>query len=274
MKLVDGTTAIITGAGSGLGRACANVFARAGVAVVVTDIDADAAQRVADEASEHGTAASLRIDVTADDAFVRARDFALDTFGRVDIVMNNVGALAYGHPQDIPVEEWRRIFDVNVLALVRSNATFVPHLVSQGHGHIVNTASTAGLYTYAWNRTPYAATKASVISLSEALAVYLRPQGVGVTLLCPASMTNTSIITAAREFGTEARPVVRGQSPGFPPMEVERVGELVLDAIRNDQFLLLTHPDDIQPILVARAQDPEGFVERAAARLAADLRTP
>ncbi len=90
--------------------------------------------------------------------------------------MNNVGALTRGLPDHIPVHEWHRIFDINLFSVVRSNDVFLPLLVEQGSGHIVNTASFAGLYTYAYDRLPYAAAKAAVVQLSEGLALYLRPK--------------------------------------------------------------------------------------------------
>jgi NAD(P)-dependent dehydrogenase (short-subunit alcohol dehydrogenase family) len=234
------------------------------VNVVVADIDEKRAAIVAGETTGPGRAVEFGLDVTSDEDFGGVRDFALESYGRVDIVMNNVGAICIGHPQNIPVEEWRRIFDVNVLALVRSNAIFIPHFLAQGSGHIVNTASTAGLYTYQWNRTPYAATKAAVIALSEGLAAYLRPQGVGVTCFCPAIMTDTSIKDTIRVFGD----VVRSQSLGFPPITADGAADLVVGGVRDNRFLVQTHPDDVQPILVERARDPEGFVAAAAHRLA------
>jgi NAD(P)-dependent dehydrogenase (short-subunit alcohol dehydrogenase family) len=268
MEHLEGSTAIITGGGSGLGRSCVRAFTGAGANVIFADIDEGRAAFVARDAKGPGRASAFRLDVTSDEDFGRALDFALEIYGRVDIIMNNVGAVCIGHPQNIPIEEWRRIFDVNVLALVRSNAAFIPHFLAQGRGHIVNTASTSGLYTYAWNRTPYAATKAAVIALSEGLAAYLRPQGVGVTCFCPAIMTNTSIKDTIRVFG-DAPPK---QSLGFAPISADGAADLVIRGVRDNRFLVQTHPDEVQPILIERARDPDGFVAAAAKRLSPTIK--
>jgi short-subunit dehydrogenase len=102
-----------------------------------------------------------------------------------DIVMNNVGAIMNGNPEDVPIGEWERIISLNLMSVVRSNAVWLPKLLARGRGHIVNTASFAGLFPYATSRMPYVVSKAGVIALSESLALYLHPQGIRVSCLCP-----------------------------------------------------------------------------------------
>ena len=140
----------------------------------------------------------------SDDDFVRLRDETVGAFGRVDVVMNNVGVLAAGLPLAIPIEEWVRILDTNLLSYVRSNLVFLPLLIEQGSGHVVNTASTAGLYPYNYDRMPYGASKGAVVALTESMALYLRPQGVGVTLLCPGP-TATNVIEQIAFHGENNR---------------------------------------------------------------------
>jgi NAD(P)-dependent dehydrogenase (short-subunit alcohol dehydrogenase family) len=154
---------VITGAGSGIGRAVAHSVARRGSRVLVTDIDLDRATAVAAELPDLGVAAAC--DVTKLDDLERCRDFALETFGRVDVVMNNVGVLVVGSVEDIPIEAWERVIDINLLSIVRSNAVFLPLLLEQGTGHIVNTASTAGLLPYGFDRLPYTTTKHAIVGL-------------------------------------------------------------------------------------------------------------
>jgi len=182
MRSLRDITAVITGGGSGIGRATAVVLARRGARIVVADIDAGAAQKVAADINGAGGAAC---DVAGDGAFEERKTVALDRFGRVDVVMNNVGVLTRGLSEHLPVEEWQRIFEINLFSVVRSNAVFLPLLIGQGHGHIVNTASFAGLFAYAYDRLPCAASKAAIVQISEGLRLYLRPQGIGVTVLCP-----------------------------------------------------------------------------------------
>ncbi|MER6957977.1 SDR family oxidoreductase [Streptomyces sp. NPDC000618] len=231
--------AVVTGAGSGIGRATAHAFARRGTRVVVTDRDAERAQAVAGELAglpgPGGGSVAATCDVTDADDLRAVRDLALDRFGRVDLVMNNVGILAVGPVEDIPLEAWQHVIDVNLLSVVRSNLVFLPLLLEQGSGHVVNTASTAGLLPYGFDRLPYTATKHAVVGLSEALALYLRPRGIGVSCLCPAGVA-TNIVEQITRYGEPAPP----QGPAFPVVSAESVGELVADSVSEDRFLILT----------------------------------
>ena len=255
MDDLAGTVALITGGGSGIGRGTALALSGAGAHVVVADLDGSQAEAVAAEASARGLPSlGLALDVNRQGDFDAARDATLARFGRVDIVMNNVGVIAAGLPEHIPMSEWERIVSTNLLGVVRSNATFLPVLLAQGRGHIVNTASTAGLYAYAYERLPYSATKAAVVALSEALALYARPRGIGVTCLCPGPVA-TNIGQHVRFSG----PPVAMRGPGLAAVSPESVGEQVRQAILENRFLLLTHPE-VHDTLVARAQDPEAFL--------------
>jgi NAD(P)-dependent dehydrogenase (short-subunit alcohol dehydrogenase family) len=228
--------AVITGAGSGIGRAAAHSFARRGTRVVVTDIDGDRAATVAAELADQGVGA--RCDVTSVADLEAARDLALERFGRVDLVMNNVGVLAVGPVEAIPIEAWERTVDINLFGVVRSNLVFLPLLLEQGSGHIVNTASTAGLLPYGFDRLPYTATKHAVVGLSESLALYLRPRGIGVSCLGPAGVA-TNILEQITFYGEPAPP----RGPSFPVLDAETVGELVADGVSEDRFLILTAPE-------------------------------
>src|SRR6516225_3602765 len=126
--------AVITGAGSGIGRATAHAFAARGARVVVTDIDAGRAVSVTSELAGQGVA--VRCDVTSTSDLEAVRDVALERFGRVDLVMNNVGVLAVGPVEAIPLEAWERVIDINLLGIVRSNLVFLPLLLEQESGHI------------------------------------------------------------------------------------------------------------------------------------------
>jgi NAD(P)-dependent dehydrogenase (short-subunit alcohol dehydrogenase family) len=252
----DQRVAIVTGAGSGIGRASALALAGAGARVVVADRDAARSEVVATEITARGGAAvAVRCDVTSDDDMAALRSSTKSAFGSVDIVMNNVGLLAIGRPDAIPLEAWRRVLDVNVVAIARSISLFLPELIAQGRGHIVNTASTAGLYAYSYERLPYSASKGAVVALSEALALYARPRGVGVTVLCPGPVA-TNIAEQVEVFGDPG--AMHG--PGLSVLDPSVVGEQVVSAVRANRFLLLTHPE-VQRVLIERAQNPERFVD-------------
>ena len=251
--------AVITGGGSGIGRATAMALAHRGVNVLVTDIDAARADAVAGEIGQR--AISARCDVTSVDDLSSIRQMALDTFGRFDIVMNNVGVLVVGDPLDIPLDAWQRVIDINLLSVVRSNEVFLPALIAQGSGHVVNTASTAGLLPYGFDRLPYTATKHAIVGLSESLAIYLRPHGVGVSCLCPAGVI-TNILEQITFYGEPSTP----RGPQLPIVEAEAVGALVADGIAEDRFLLVTAPEVFDE-LRDRAADVDGYISRAAAEV-------
>ncbi len=258
-------TAVVTGGGSGIGRATSMALASAGAQVLVTDLDADRASAVAQEIRDGGgTAHGVRCDVSSDDDVSHSRDVAMERFGRVDIIMNNVGVLVLGRPEAIPPSAWQRLLDINVVSIGRSLSVFLPGLLAQGSGHIVNTASTAGLFGYSYERLPYSAAKGAVVALSEALALYTRPRGVGVTVLCPGPVA-TNIIEQVQLFGEPPKM----HAPGLALLDPTAVGEQVVDAIRRDIFFLPTHPE-VHDILVRRAQDPEGFVAAQAEKLQAE----
>jgi NAD(P)-dependent dehydrogenase (short-subunit alcohol dehydrogenase family) len=258
MEDLVGKAALVTGGGSGIGRGTVLALASSGANVVVADVDGERAAAVAEEASQSGAECTdLVLDVDRQEDFEAARDAMLARYGRIDVVMNNVGVIAAGLPEHIPMAEWERIVSTNLLSVVRSNAVFLPILLGQRSGHVVNTASTAGLFAYAYERLPYSATKAAVVALSEALALYLRPQGIGVTCLCPGP-----VATNIGQHVSFSGPPVRMRGPGkdLAALDPETVGEQVVRAIRDDRFLLLTHPE-IHDTLVRRASDPEAFLE-------------
>jgi len=256
----NGTVAVITGAGSGIGRACAHSFARRGARVVVTDV---VAARVDAVVAEIGDAAvGLRVDVTNQADLEAARDLALERFGGVHLVMNNVGVIVMGGVEEIPLEAWQRAIDINLLGVVRSNLVFLPHLIAQGSGYVVNTASTLGLLPYSYDRTPYMATKHAVVGLSEGMWLALGPKGVQVSCLCPAGVM-TNIVEQITVHGTTAPP----RAPTLRISEAEEVGELVADGVAAGRFLILTAPEAAEE-LAAHGADMDGYLARMAEELA------
>jgi NAD(P)-dependent dehydrogenase (short-subunit alcohol dehydrogenase family) len=258
----DGAVAVITGAGSGIGRATALALAAEGARIVVADINEERAAEVVSGARELGVSATfVRTDVSSDDDIQHLHDQTLEQFHRVDIVMNNVAVLALGDPPNLPLSAWQRSIDLNLLSVVRSVNVFLPTLLEQRAGHIVNTASTAGLWGYAYDHVAYSATKGAVVALSEALVLYTRPRGVGVTCLCPGPVS-TNIAEQVQVFGE----IGAMQPPPLAVLDPEVVGAQVVTAVRNDTFLMPTHPE-VHSILVEKASDPEAFVAAQIERL-------
>ena len=258
MDTLRDKVAVVTGSASGLGRAIACALAGRGAHIVAVDLDGDGVQALADDLSDRGAAVlSRRADVSDPAAFEGIRSAALQRFGRVDIVVNNVGVLTNGLPEDIPVSEWQRILDINLMSVVRSNAAFLPLLLDQGCGHLVNTASFAGLFTYSYDRLPYAATKAAIVQISEGLAIYLRPKNIGVTLLCPGPVL-TNIAAAVPQFGGGAPLRIPGEQ--FELLDPAPVGELVADAVLHNRFFVPTHPRVVEE-LRRRIDDWDAYID-------------
>lgn len=254
---LDGATAVVTGGGSGIGRAAAMSFARRGARVVVSDLVDERALGVAAEIDAFGgQAVGVPADVTRETDLEALRNASLERFGRIDVVMNNAGVLAMGAPESLPDEAWERVLDVNLLSIARSNRVFLPMLLENGRGHVVNTASASGLLAYGFDRLPYVASKHAVVGVSEALAFYLGPRGIGVTCLCPSGVA-TNIVEQISFYGQAS------SSPRAPEHEIvsaDKVGELTAQAVEEGRFLVLTVPE-IRDELVERAKDVEGYVQ-------------
>jgi NAD(P)-dependent dehydrogenase (short-subunit alcohol dehydrogenase family) len=253
-----GSAAVFTGAGSGIGRAAAISVAARGARVVVSDLDAARADESAALIEEAGgEALGMKVDVACEEDLVGLRETCLKRFGRLDVVMNTVGVLAMGPPESLPPEAWERTIDLNLLSITRSNRVFLPHLLEAGKGHVVNTASASGLLAYGFDRLPYVATKHAVVGLSEALALYLAPKGIGVTCLCPSGVI-TNILEQITVYGDAT---TNPRAPQHRLSEPAEVGEIVADAVETGRFLAVTEPE-IHDELRERAANPEAYMQR------------
>ena len=266
MEDLKGKVAVITGGASGIGRAVAERAAAEGMKVVIGDIEEGPLKDAEGELSSLGAEVmGVRTDVS-DAASVRElRDKALERFGAVHLVHNNAGVGLGGPIWEVSEEDWRWILGVNLLGVVHGIATFVPLLLEQGEGHVVNTASIAGLATAPF-LGPYNATKQAVVAISETLFKDLQsvgaPESVGVSVLCP-GFVQTRIAESDRnrpawaaEPEAKAAEELRGAMQnmvdgGIPPAVV---GDRVIDAVRTNTFYILTHPE-LTPALQTRFDD-------------------
>lgn len=265
MDHLAGRVAVVTGAGSGIGRATAVALATDGVNIIVADLVASRTLETADLVRATGVQArALTCDVAEDETFEELLRIAQKDFGRCDIVMNNAAVISSGLPEEIPISEWHRVLSVNLTSIGRSIRVFLPGMVARGEGHIVNTASLAGLFSYAFDRLPYSASKAAVIGLSEALALYCRPRGVGVTCLCPGPVATNIGKSVSTWSPNQTR---RGPGPSFSKLESGEVGRMVVDAIKSNRFFLPTHPN-VRELLVRRAEDMDAFLDEQIASFA------
>lgn len=181
-KRFAGQVAVVTGAASGIGQALSRALADEGATVVLADLDGESAQRTASAIGAR--AEGVNLDVTDAAAVQALVDSVAERHGRIDLLCNNAGIGPGGPVQDLGLEDWRRVIDVDLLGVVYGVAAAYPLMVRQRSGHIVNTASLAGLLPSPL-LTPYAAAKAGVVGLSLSLRVEAAAYGVGVTVVCP-----------------------------------------------------------------------------------------
>lgn len=261
MEQLEGKTAIVTGGAGGLGKAMAARFLAEGMSVVIADIEKSALDAAAEELSA-GAAEVLPVvtDVTDPSSVEALAEQATRRFGSYHVVCNNAGVGGhFGLSWELPVEEWRWILDVNVWGVIHGIRTFVPALVAQNEGHVVNTASLAG-----WQGPPamaaYSASKHAVLAISESLRseLELSGTGVGVSALCP-GMVNSGIMSSERNWPSRLgeMPSVRstpltstienllrtGTTEG--DVDPPAVAQVVVEGIQANRFILSTHPTQV-----------------------------
>lgn len=200
----DGSVAIVTGAASGIGRALATALVARGATVVLADIDGDGATAAAAALGGGPQARAAALDVTDAGAVRALVEEVAGREGRLDLLCNNAGIGAGGPVEALPLEAWRRVIDVDLMSVVHGVAAAYPIMVHQQSGHIVNTASLAGLVPSPL-LTPYAAAKAGVVGLSVSLRVEAAAHGVGVSVVCPGPV-ETPLLDARPGAGAPTAP--------------------------------------------------------------------
>jgi NAD(P)-dependent dehydrogenase (short-subunit alcohol dehydrogenase family) len=240
---MDGQLALVTGAGSGIGRATALAFAAQGADLVCVDIDFPAAERTAAEIG----GAAFQLDVADGAATQKLADRVLSEYGVPDLVMANAGIAVAGSFLDTSEEEWRRIVDVNLFGVVNTLRAFVPPLVQRGEGgHVVVTASAAG-FLPSPSLPAYSTTKAGVLMLAQCLAGELAPDGIGVSAICP-GFVHTNITETTRFAGASpgeererrARTTAMYRRRGFGP---EKVAAEIVAAVKDKRVVVPVTPE-------------------------------
>ncbi len=277
--------AVVTGAASGIGRALTDALVAEGARVVMADIEAP---RLADAAAQVRAAGGTVLDVVcdvADPASVAELGRVAAEVGPVDLVCNNAGVGGNGLVHEADLDTWAWVIGVNLMGVVHGVRTFVPSMIERGRGHVVNTASIAGLVSFP-EMGPYNVTKHAVVTLSETLwQEQLRlDTGVGVSVVCP-GFVDTGIIDSARnrpggpppaplEGSPEAArrdAVARAYAAATPPAQV---AELVVEAVRTGRFYVMTD-DSFGPAIARRHREIEtGAVPAPTGHLAEVLFAP
>jgi NAD(P)-dependent dehydrogenase (short-subunit alcohol dehydrogenase family) len=253
--------AVITGGASGIGRAIATALVRRGDSVTVTDLDKAGAERVADRLSEHGTAEAAALDVTDAEAVAALFDEVRERHGRLDLVFNNAGIAVGGTTDELTLDHWNKTLDVNLRGVIHGVHAAYPIMLAQGRGHIVNTASVAGLVP-APMMLPYTTTKHAVVGLSLALRAEAAARGVRVSAICP-GFVDTPLLDNANpdlpetETGKHAREAaLRVQRRLYSPAALARD---VLRGIDKNQALIVA-PASARVVWRGTRLSPEGAV--------------
>ncbi len=277
MDQLAGKVAVVTGGAGGLGMAMAASFLAEGMSVVVADVEETALAAAATKLSAGRAGAEVLPVVTdvTDPASVDAlAEAARARFGAVHVVCNNAGVGGhFGLAWEMPLEEWRWVLEVNLWGVIHGIRSFIPALVAQGEGHVVNTASLAG-----WSgppaMSPYAASKHAVLGISESLRAELELSGtgVGVSVLCP-GMVNSGIMSSERNWPSRlgAEPVVPSSplvsgvqqllKTGTTQGDVDppTVAEAVVEGIKSNRFVLSTHPGQVADAARSRLSHAEAI---------------
>jgi NAD(P)-dependent dehydrogenase (short-subunit alcohol dehydrogenase family) len=252
MKDLQNRVVVITGAGSGIGRATALRFAREGARLHLVDIDEAAVEAARGEALAVGApAVEAHVANCADAAAVEALAAAVVAAeGRVDVLHNNAGVCFIGPMEQQSLADWKWLLDVDLWGVINGIHAFLPQMIRQGGGHIVNTASMAGLMGLPMVAA-YSTAKHAVVGLSESLNIELGVHGIRVTAICPGSVRTNVMRNARFSLGGGAREgMIR--SLGFTPTTPDHVARQVVDAVKRDRGLVAALNDMTAMLVVKR----------------------
>jgi NAD(P)-dependent dehydrogenase (short-subunit alcohol dehydrogenase family) len=241
MSLPPRPRAVVTGAGSGLGRALCEALARRQARVLVSDVNEATAEETARLVTSAGGEAIVQAcDVTRPEQVESLATAAESAFGGVDLLVNNAGVLSAGRVGELPLAEWKHVLDINLWGVIHGCHAFVPRMRRQGSGHILNIASAAGLM-YAPDLAPYNVSKAGVVALSETLHAELRSSGIGVTVACP-TFFRTNIANAGH-YTDETLRALGTRVVGTARIGPERVARKLLAAVDHGKPCVLPMAD-------------------------------
>lgn len=240
MRFAFDKTAVVTGAAAGIGREICLALAGDGWKLGIVDINVEAAGETRELVEKAGgTGEVFRCDVGDPEDVAACAEHFFEAWGKVGLLVNNAGIMVAGRMEDVSVEDWRRIVDVNLMGVVYGCRAFVPRMKGQGGGHIVNVASMAGMATM-FEQAPYNTTKAAVIGLSETLRMELSPYNIRVTVACPLCLNTRLMETASikSEFISE----FYSNSFAQARMSAADIARCVLRAVEKNKFYEIPQP--------------------------------
>ncbi len=261
-----GKVVLITGAASGIGRATALAFARAGAALHLTDLRSEPLERTCSEAGTEGAtrAVAHRVDSRDPQAVERLAAAVFEREGRVDVLHNNAGVCCGGPAEQLSLDDWHWQLDTNLWGVIHGVHAFLPRMLSQGGGGwIVNSASMAGLVGLPFV-APYCTSKFAIVGLSEALDAELAPRGVRVVAVCPGAVRTGLFSDAQLKLPSAwADPITQGlkRFGGDPARVASRIVSAV--ASGDSAALLLPSSSEMLPLYLLKRLSP-GIYQRAA----------
>ncbi len=233
---------LITGAGSGLGQALAHRYAASGAQVACVDIQQSRVDATLAALSGSGHAGFVA-DVGNDEAMQALSESVLADWGVPDVLINNAGIASGGDVLDAPISEWRHLWEVNVLSVVRGSKLFLPAMLARGSGHIASTASFAGL-AGAPGLMTYGVSKAAVVAFSEQLRAECHGTGIDVSVICPAFF-KTNLMQST--VGTEKIKHLGQKMMDRSPDSLDQVADRTFSALGKRQFMII--PTKNEPLL-------------------------
>lgn len=235
MSIFREKVCLVTGGGSGIGREICRQLADQGACVTVADLNEEAARKVAQEISDHGgTATASYVDVTDPKSVEALIDASLAQHGRLDYMFNNAGITVVGEFRDLPLEELKKVLDVNLTGILHGSHYAYQVMAEQGSGHIVNTASGFGLVPGPTN-LPYTMAKFGVVGLSETMRCEGLDLGIKVSTICPGYI-RTSMIDNMRTFNADAQDVI-SQIPA-KMIDPQQAVRLILRGVEKNRAII------------------------------------
>jgi NAD(P)-dependent dehydrogenase (short-subunit alcohol dehydrogenase family) len=266
MKILKGKVAAVTGAASGLGRSMALAFSAEGMDVALADVDQEGLLKTQEAVGAYGVrSTTLRVDVSKAAEVEAFAERTVKELGAVHVVCNNAGVSPLGAIWENTLADWQWILGVNLWGVIHGVRAFTPRLIAQNEGHIVNTASVAGLSSPPGSGA-YNVTKHAVVTLSESLYHDLRERGsdVGVSVLCPAYVPTRitesernrpkELLVSEKSDQTLAREAMLRKAVASGKISADQVAQAVVAAVKDERFYILTHPR-IKGAIRARMED-------------------
>jgi short-subunit dehydrogenase len=259
-----GKTAVVTGSSGGIGAAVAVALAKQGADLVLVSRNVMNMEKIKKQIETLGRkAVAIECDVSSDKSVTAMKDKALEEFKNIDILVNNAGVGVRGSVEDVSMEDWRYIFDTNMLGYVRNVEAFLPHFEKRGSGYIVNVSSIQALgYSPEPLNIAYISTKGGIVAFTTALHSYLKTKGIKVSCLIPGAV-NTEISNNSRFVGSaEQIKKMKDAAAEFWKLPIfltpEQEAEGLIDGMKKEEFLILV-PANMKERLKVQGWDIDAY---------------